>query len=254
MHYFHNHVYLEFSLVSGGHSSAIMASNYEGGMTLDLSLLSYVSLSPDKSLVDVASAATWHEVYQLLDANGLTVAGARAGGVGVAGFLLGGGISVLAARHGWSCDTITEVEIVMFDGTVLNINEHQHPDLFRAVKGGGSNFGIPTQFTLRTFPSDRFQLAFVRYEWEAMEQLMTHLVAGLEEDSDLNSSFDLSVAYDTSSGKISSVLMFTTFGELENSAVWKEILGVPHSGLSVSNATLGQLASLVDESNPAGFR
>ena len=44
-----------------------------------------------------------------------------------------------------------EAEIVTANGDVLVVNEHQHPDLFWALRGGGGGtFGIVTRLTLMT--------------------------------------------------------------------------------------------------------
>lgn len=44
-------------------------------------------------------------------------------------------------------------EVILADGSVVSANEHSNPDLFRALKGGGGNFGIVTRFDMVTFPA-----------------------------------------------------------------------------------------------------
>lgn len=53
--------------------------------------------------------------------------------------------------HGFGCDNVIAYEIVLASGALLNVTAQAHGDLFRALKGGSSNFGIVTSFTLRTF-------------------------------------------------------------------------------------------------------
>ncbi len=81
---------MQFAISSGGHATAFGASNLNDGITLDLSRLNTVSLAPDRSYVDIGTGARWLDVYQMLDPVNLTVAGGRAGSVGVGGYLLGG--------------------------------------------------------------------------------------------------------------------------------------------------------------------
>jgi len=50
-----------------------------------------VKLSKDKTSVDIGSGNVWDNVYQALEGSGVNVVGARASGVGVGGFILGGG-------------------------------------------------------------------------------------------------------------------------------------------------------------------
>ena len=44
------------------------------------------------------------------------------------------------------------LQVVLASGAIVNANATSHPDLWRALKGGGNNFGIVTRFDLATFP------------------------------------------------------------------------------------------------------
>lgn len=254
MRYLHKHD-IDFAVASGGHGTAIGASNIARGVTLDLSSLSAVSYSHGKSSITVQPGARWKDVYELLDDQKVTVTGARTGSVGVGGYLLGGGISTLAARHGWSVDTVTSVEVVLANGAIRQTDEQQYPGLFRALKGGGSNFGIPTRFTMRTFPFVSFQYAIIRYEAAKIEQLMDKFSGAVEDaETDLNSSFDLSVVLDPASCNMVAFLMFTRFGDLEDSSLLLELLSIPHGPITTTVGTPKHLASELDASNPAGYR
>lgn len=44
-------------------------------------------------------------------------------------------------------------EVVLADGSVVNANSTSYDDLYRALKGGSSNFGIVTRFDLNTLPN-----------------------------------------------------------------------------------------------------
>lgn len=78
------------SLRSGGHSYARASASIEGGVLLDLSGFSDVTISNDSSSVTVGTGARWSEVYQVLEAKKIAVPGGRNGAVGVGGFTLGG--------------------------------------------------------------------------------------------------------------------------------------------------------------------
>ena len=79
-----------FAVKGGGHSSVVNASNVDGGVTTDLFKLSGIIVAPNRKSVFVSSGARWRDVYHQLDAHNLGVSGARAGSVGVGGYLLGG--------------------------------------------------------------------------------------------------------------------------------------------------------------------
>jgi hypothetical protein len=45
--------------------------------------------------------------------------------------------------------------IVTVNGTALAVSESENADLFWAIRGGGSNFGVCTEFVLRLHPQRR---------------------------------------------------------------------------------------------------
>jgi FAD/FMN-containing dehydrogenase len=75
--------------------------------------------------------------------------------VGVGGFLLGGGISYNQAQIGFSCDTIVKYEVVLGNGTIVNANRTANADLWKALKGGGNNFGIVTRFDVEAIAAEK---------------------------------------------------------------------------------------------------
>lgn len=95
------------------------------------------------------------QVYDELEKHGRVTTGGRVAGVGVGGYLLGGGFSFHTGRHGLGCDNVVSYELALADGRITTASAEEHEDLFRALKGGGNNFGIVTQFTVKTFPSSQ---------------------------------------------------------------------------------------------------
>jgi hypothetical protein len=72
--------------------------------------------------------------------------------VGVPGLVLGGGISFFSNKRGWACDNVASYEVVTASGLIVNATPNSFPDLYWALRGGGSNFGIVTNFKLVAFP------------------------------------------------------------------------------------------------------
>jgi len=96
----------------------------------------------------------WLEVYQKASADGLYVQGGGCTSVGsCGGFALGGGFGSFSKRFGSGAAGVLEMTVVVADGSVLTVNEYQHPDLFWALRGGGGGtFGVVTSMTVLAHP------------------------------------------------------------------------------------------------------
>lgn len=85
----------------------------------------------------------------------LTAAGGRLGPVGVPGLLLAGGVNFYGNQVGFAADTVINYEVVLADGSIVEANKKSNPDLFWALKGGSSNFGLVTRFDMHTIKSSK---------------------------------------------------------------------------------------------------
>lgn len=142
----------QFAVRSGGHTTWAGSNNIEDGVTVDLGLMKTVTLDKNTSTASIEPGARWMHVYGALDPEGYTVPGGRAGSVGVAGFLTGGGNSFYTARKGFACDNVKNFELVAASGEVINANEKENSDVWQALKGGSAaNFGIVTRFDMYAF-------------------------------------------------------------------------------------------------------
>ncbi|KAF2447363.1 FAD-binding domain-containing protein [Karstenula rhodostoma CBS 690.94] len=142
----------KFAVRSGGHTVWPGSNNIDDGLTVDLGLMKDVTLDTKASVASISPGARWMNVYGTLEPHGWTVPGGRAGSVGVAGFLTGGGNSFYTARKGFACDNVKNFEVVTASGDVVNANADENPDLWQALKGGSAaNFGIVTRFDMFAF-------------------------------------------------------------------------------------------------------
>jgi FAD/FMN-containing dehydrogenase len=141
------------ALRSGGHSSIPGSNNVANGVTIDLSMINTTRYDKGTNTAILEPGARWEHVYADLQDQGVTVAGGRDGGVGVGGFLLGGGLSFFTPKIGFGCDSVVNYEVVLTNGSVINANKTANSDLWRALKGGGSNFGVVTRYDLEAIPT-----------------------------------------------------------------------------------------------------
>ncbi|KAK8042528.1 hypothetical protein PG994_013011 [Apiospora phragmitis] len=180
-----NHTSVRFAVKSGGHDPNPGHASVDGGVLVALRHLEGVRYDAEKGVAYVKPGGEWNDVIGALEPHGVTVVGGRLGIVGVGGYLLQGGLSFLSAQHGLAADSIVAWETVMANGTIVNITQETHPDLAVAMRGGGNQFGIITQFTMKTRPMGRTWGGVRIYRRSRWDQLQTALhnftIAGAED-------------------------------------------------------------------------
>ncbi len=136
---------LPLAVRGGGHNIAGTALA-DGGLTINMSRMASITYDAATNRVTVGAGATWAEVDAALEPFGLVVPGGLVSTTGVAGFTLGGGFGWLTRSEGYTTDRLTGATIVTADGKIRTIDEQTEPELFWAIRGGGGNFGVVTEF------------------------------------------------------------------------------------------------------------
>ncbi|KAL4935542.1 hypothetical protein BDV06DRAFT_217352 [Aspergillus oleicola] len=143
-----------FAIRASGISPVAGAANVDNGVTIDLRRLNGVHVK--SSIASIGPGASWSEVYKVLVPQGLAALGGRVGRVGVGGCITGGGISTFSQEHGFACDSVVNMQVVLASGSIVDANENENRDLFVALKGGQHNFGIVTRYDLQTFEQGQY--------------------------------------------------------------------------------------------------
>jgi len=143
---------LALAVRGGGHNIA-GSSSITDGIVIDLSrYLVDVTVDEEKKLAHVGGGALWKTVDETAIKYGLATPGGTINHTGVGGLTLGGGFGHLSGEHGHVVENVKQVTIVTADGSILKASETEHIDLFWAVRGSGSNFGVVTEFVLQLYP------------------------------------------------------------------------------------------------------
>jgi len=142
---------LLLSVKGGGHNVAGNAVN-DGGLVIDLSQMNGVHVDRATRTVRAEGGATWGDCDRETQLFGLAVPGGVVSTTGIAGLTLHGGVGHLRRKYGLSIDNLLSVDIVTADGQFRRASPTENDDLFWAVRGAGSNFGVVTSFEYRAHP------------------------------------------------------------------------------------------------------
>ncbi|KAH9870763.1 hypothetical protein IAQ61_006241 [Plenodomus lingam] len=111
--------------------------------------LDQVNLDQRTGILDVGPGNRLDGISAKLQGTGWTFVGGRIGNTDVGGLVLGGGLSYMSTQYGWAASSVLEYEVVFANGTIGHITRDGHPDVLRALKGGGNNFGTVTNYKLQ---------------------------------------------------------------------------------------------------------
>lgn len=128
----------------------------DNGITIDVSEMKGVQIDAKNMVVHVRAGMTQAELTNALTNSGWFTSTGNEGILGFVGVVLGGGIGLLSRIKGIGCYNLLEVRTVVADGPcgvkMITANETQNSDLLWASRGGGGgNFGVVTDYTMRLF-------------------------------------------------------------------------------------------------------
>ena len=142
---------LEISIRGGGHNIAGSAL-CDNGVLIDLSNMKTVRVDAQKRRAYVEPGATLGDFDKAVQAHGLATPVGINSTTGIAGLTLGGGFGWLTRKYGMTIDNLVSAEMVTSDGKKIQVSKDENTDLFWAIRGGGGNFGVVTQFEFALYP------------------------------------------------------------------------------------------------------
>jgi len=141
--------------VRGGGHSWPGKSVADDGLMIDLSQMNTVTADETRQRAHAQGGALLSALDAAALAKGLVTTAGVVSHTGVGGYTLGGGFGRLNRKYGLTIDNVTGAQIVTADGEIRRISAEEEPDLFWAIRGGGGNFGVATEFEYQLHPFDR---------------------------------------------------------------------------------------------------
>jgi len=138
--------------VRGGAHNVAGKATCDDGIVIDLSEMKGLRVDPVARTARAEPGLRWGEFDRETQAFGLATTGGTVGNTGIAGLTLGGGFGWLGGRLGMTVDNLIGVDIVLASGELVRASATDNTDLFWAIRGGGSNFGVVTSFEYRLHP------------------------------------------------------------------------------------------------------
>ncbi|KAH8893881.1 FAD binding domain-containing protein [Thozetella sp. PMI_491] len=250
--------------VRGGGHSSWTSNNAARGVTIDLTFLNATSWAPcDQSpyasfcksgpatdgIASIGGGANWGSVMLEIEKYGQTATAGREGDVGVGGLTLGGGLSFHSGSRGTAADDMVNFEVVLGNGTVVNANANENADLFRALKGGGNNFGVVTRFDMRTFaaaPGGIYGgLIFTDYsQWNL---ILNQLVRLVDINKENPADTEVVTFIYNSPGPPSAAIVVVNVDGQENTTSFAPLQNMPTLLKDVTHRTYGELITKYTE-------
>ncbi|KAJ3043568.1 hypothetical protein HDV00_004668 [Rhizophlyctis rosea] len=150
---------------SGGHSYESLSS-LDDALVIDISPLSKFEINTTASTVTVSGGTRIGNLYADLYAQNpaYSFSAGTCPGVGLGGHISAGGYGMLSRKYGLAADNVVSARVILANGTAITASAAANSDVFWAVRGGGgSSFGIITEWTLRYVTVKNHYIAHIIY-------------------------------------------------------------------------------------------
>jgi FAD/FMN-containing dehydrogenase len=142
---------LPIAIRGGGHSVSGQAFAQDA-LVVDLRRMRSVTVDPNRRLALAGGGALWEDVDGATVPHALYVPGGTFVDTGIGGLTLTGGIGFLMGTGGLTCDNLVGATVVTADGSTVQAGDGGDPELLWALRGGGGNFGVVTEFVFGLHP------------------------------------------------------------------------------------------------------
>lgn len=162
---------------TGHNATPLAAQGLDDVVIVRTSAMSTAIADPARGIVRVEGGAVWEPAVEAAAAHGNAVLHGSSPDVGVAGYTLGGGIGWYSRKLGLATNSLTAVELVLADGTLVRADAETNPELFWAVRGGGGSFGVVTALEFRMFDIESAYAGMMIWDLRDIEPVLREWAA-----------------------------------------------------------------------------
>ncbi|MGK8524698.1 FAD-binding oxidoreductase [Nocardia asteroides] len=130
---------LPIAVQATGHGLSVAA---DAGVLISTRRMTGIRIDPVRETAHIGAGVRAGALVDAAAAHGLAPLNGSSPSVGIVGYLLGGGVGLLARRFGYAAEHVRAIELVTADGRVRTLAPGDA--LFGAVLGSGGNFGVVT--------------------------------------------------------------------------------------------------------------
>ncbi|MCJ1478900.1 hypothetical protein MMC13_007584 [Lambiella insularis] len=170
---------LPFLAVNRGHGSTETLARFQNGIEIHINVLNSISINSDGNSALIGGGIYNDEIIEYLWDHGKASSTGSCGCVGMMGAGLGGGHGRYQGFYGLIADNIIDANVVLANGSQVNVSETSHPDLFWGLRGAGHNYGVVTRFNYKIYDypvADWFYVSFI-FNQEKLEQIFEQVNA-----------------------------------------------------------------------------
>ncbi|MFF2397181.1 FAD-binding oxidoreductase [Nocardia sp. NPDC058114] len=138
---------LSVAVQATGHGLSVAT---DGGVLITTGRMDAITVDPQSRTAHIGAGVRAGALVEAAARYGLAPLNGSSPSVGVVGYVLGGGLGLLAREFGYAADHVRRVELVTADGRMRSLGPDD--ELFGAVLGSGGNFGVVTGLELDLVP------------------------------------------------------------------------------------------------------
>ncbi|THH18825.1 hypothetical protein EW146_g2234 [Bondarzewia mesenterica] len=151
---------------SGGHSYiASGLGGRNGSLVIDMSMMKDLSFDAESGNVMIEPGLRLGDISLALNSEERALPHGRCTFIGIGGHAGHGGFGMSSRMWGLTLDRMISVNVVLANGSIATASKDVNTELFWAIRGAASSFGIVTSYIFQTLPAPASAAAFV-YTWE----------------------------------------------------------------------------------------